>query len=169
MNNRKFKSDKQQLIDEGQRIVSSSDDAKFLRKVTLVLLMLNGVQASFLSNVCGETVRTLTLWVKAVDEQGYDSLRPKKQPGRPSRLNDGQKEKIKVAVASDPQDYGYTVWDGPTLSDYISSAYGVVLGARQCQRMLHALGFSLIRPQTFPSKGSGDDPRRQEFKKNSRN
>ena len=33
MNVRKFKSDKNALIAEGNRIVSSSDDAKFIRKV----------------------------------------------------------------------------------------------------------------------------------------
>ena len=36
MNVRKFKSDKNALIAEGNRIVSSSDDAKFIRKVTIV-------------------------------------------------------------------------------------------------------------------------------------
>ncbi len=60
MNIRTFKSDKQQLIQEGKRIVSSSDDAKYLRKVTLVNLMLNGATASSLSECCGETSRTLS-------------------------------------------------------------------------------------------------------------
>ena len=35
MNIRKFKSDKNALIAEGNRIVSSSDDARFIRKVTI--------------------------------------------------------------------------------------------------------------------------------------
>ena len=48
MNIRTFKSDKQALIDEGKRLVSLTDDAKFLRKVTLVNLMLNGATASSL-------------------------------------------------------------------------------------------------------------------------
>nr|MCR5088398.1 hypothetical protein [Oscillospiraceae bacterium] len=70
MNIRTFKSDKQQLIQEGKRIVSSSDDAKYLRKVTLVNLMLNGATASSLSECCGETSRTLSNWMRAVDESG---------------------------------------------------------------------------------------------------
>lgn len=169
MNNRVYKSDKQALIDEGQRIVNSSDDAKFLRKVTIVNLILNGMRASALSASCGETVRTLSAWVKAVDEGGFESLRPKKQPGRPQKLTVQQKENIKVAIAGEPQVYGYNVWDGPSLSDYIKNAYGISIGVRQCQRLFHELGFSLIRPQTFPSKDSEEDPGRQEFKKNSRN
>lgn len=166
MNIRTFQSDKQSLIDEGKRIVSMSDDARFLRKVTIVNLMLNGASASSISPACGETTRTLTSWVKAVDEQGFEALRPKKQPGRPNRLSQSQKEEIKVVILSPPEEAGYTVWDGPSLSDYINRSYGISLGVRQCQRLFHELGFSQIRPQTFPSKDHKDDPRRDEFKKN---
>lgn len=167
MNYRTYKSDKQALINEGCRIVNSSDDAKFIRKVTIVNLILNGIKASVLSASCGETERTLSSWVKAVDEKGFDELRPKKQPGRPQRLSTEQKEEIKVAVASSPENYGYNVWDGPSLSEYIGKTYGISIGVRQCQRLFHELGFSLIRPQTFPSKGNEDSSERQEFKKNS--
>ena len=166
MNIRTFMSDKQTLIEEGKRIVASSDDAKFLRKVTIVNLLLNGATASELSEPCGETSRTLTAWVKLVDEKGFEALRPKKQPGRPNKLTDDQKEEIKVAILSDPVTYGYNVWDGPSLADYIKNHYQVSLCVRQCQRLFHKLGFSQIRPQAFPSKDREEDPGREEFKKN---
>lgn len=166
MNNRAFKSDKQALIEEGKQIVSSNDDAKYLRKVTIVNLMLNGASASSLSPSCGETSRTLSSWMKAVDEKGFEALRPRKQPGRPFRLTPSQKEEIKVALLSPSEESGYNVWDGPSLSDYISKKYDITLGVRQCQRLFHELGFSQIRPQAFPSKDHEEDPRREEFKKN---
>ena len=165
MNTRKFRTDKESLIKEGKRIVSTDDDTKFVYKVTLVNLMLGGLKASALSEFCKETARTLTSWVKAVDENGFEALRVKKQPGRPSRLSKAQKEEIYVALTKDPQLYGYNLWDGPTLSDYISTQYRISLGPRQCERLFHELGFSLIRPQTFPSKGKENAPERDEFKK----
>lgn len=166
MNIRVFKSDKQALIEEGKRIVSSNDNAKYLRKVTIVNLMLHRISASSLSLWCGETSRTLSSWMKVVDEQGFEALRVKKQPGRPFKLTPIQKEEIKVAILSNPLEYGYSVWDGPSLADYISHKYNITLCVRQCQRLFHELGFSLIRPQTFPSKNHIEDPRREEFKKN---
>lgn len=165
MNIRKFRSDKDALIAEGNRIVSSSDDAKFIRKITIVNLLLRGMSAKLVADACGETDRTLSNWVRIVDEYGFGALRPRKQPGRPQCLTELQKENIKVAVASDPASFGYTVWDGPSLSDYIASQYGIPLCVRQCQRLLHELGFSLIRPQTFPSKGSEESLLREELKK----
>ncbi len=158
MNNRKFKSDINQLKAEGLRLVSLSDDAKFIRKVTIVNLMLNGLSASELSLSCGESDRTLTRWMKAVDEHGFESLRAIRQPGRPKRLKEEQKDKIKVAIASAPESFGYHVWDGSSLSDYISKEYGISMCVRQCQRLFHELGFALLRPQTFPSKGDEDTP-----------
>ena len=166
MNFRTFMSDKQALIDEGKRIVTSNDDAKFLRKVTIVNLLLNGATTSELSEPCGESSRTLSAWIKAVDEEGFEALRPKKQPGRPNKLTKEQKEEIKVAILSDPSTYGYNVWDGPSLSDFILTHYQVTLGVRQCQRLFHQLGFSQIRPQAFPSKDHEEDPNRESFKKN---
>ena len=93
MNVRKFKSDKNALIAEGNRIVSSSDDAKFIRKVTIVNLLLRGVNAKSLADASGETDRTLSNWVRSVDEYGFEALRPRKQPGRPQSLTNSQKEK----------------------------------------------------------------------------
>ncbi len=168
MNIRRFKSDKNALIAEGNRIVSSSDDAKFIRKVTIVNLLLRGMSARLVADACGETDRTLSNWVRIADEYGFEALRPRKQPGRPQCLTVSQKENIKVAIASGPNAYGYTVWDGPSLSNYITSQYDISLCVRQCQRLLHELGFSLIRPQTFPSKGNEESPLRDELKKNLR-
>jgi hypothetical protein len=42
MNNRKFKTDKSTLIQEGKQIVNTTEDGKYIRKVTLVNLMLRG-------------------------------------------------------------------------------------------------------------------------------
>ena len=61
---------------------------------------------------------------------------------------------------------GYKTWDGNSLSDYINKTFNVELSVRQCQRLFHELGYSLIRPQSYPSKGFEDTEERQLFKKN---
>lgn len=97
MNIRKLKSDKDALIAEGNRIVSSSDDAEFIRKVTIVNLLLRGISARAVSDSCGETDRTLSGRVRIVDGYGFEALRPRKQPWRPQSLTSLQKENIKAA------------------------------------------------------------------------
>lgn len=165
---RKYKSDKDQLLAEGKMIVNSTDDAKYQHKVELVNIVLGGMMPSELSEYVSESKNTITSWVKSVDENGFASLRPKKQPGRPAKLSHEELAAIKsVLEEDDPRAHGYNVWDGPSLSDYIKKTYNVELCVRQCQRMFHDLGFSLIRPQTFPSKDrDGLAGERDDFKKN---
>ncbi|MDR1049905.1 MAG: winged helix-turn-helix domain-containing protein [Deltaproteobacteria bacterium] len=164
---RKYVTDPRKLLSEGQLIVNSTDDAKFQHKVEMVNLVLAGLTPSFLSGHTADSKNAVTLWVKKADEQGFDSLRAKKQPGRPAKLSANELEEIKTLLTMDsPKESGCNVWDGISLSNYIFKTYSVKLGVRQCQRLLRNLGFSLVRPQTFPCKGSGDSSEREEFKKN---
>ena len=51
------------------------------------------------------------------------------------------------------------------MSDYIKSQYHIDLCIRQCQRLFHELGFSQIRPQTYPSLGEPNEEEREAYKK----
>ena len=167
MNTRTFIHDPEDLLEEGTRIINSSGDAKYILRVALVNFMLaRTATADELSSLSGIPRRTLTSWVQKVDENGFESLRAIKQPGRAPRLSEHQMAEIKDAIEKDPEESGYRVWDGTTLSDYISDQYGVDLGVRQCQRLFHALGFSKIRPQKHPSLNEQNEDERDAFKKN---
>lgn len=116
---RKFKHPKEELLAEGKKIIAIDRDSKFLFRVTMVNLILSGIKPSELSNYCGVDERTLSGWVAKADNDGFELLRAVKQTGRPSKLSNEQKEKIKSVIKEDPTAYGYTNWDGPLLSDFI--------------------------------------------------
>ena len=163
---RKYKTNPAQLLAEGQQIVHTTSDVKYRQKVEMVNLVLGGLTPSYLSSYCGNSKRTITLWVKKADEQGFEALKAKKPTGRPPKLTKWQKAEIRAVLEEDdPKKYGQNVWDGPSLSAYIKKTYAVKLSIRQCQRLLHSLGFSLVRPQTFPSKGEENEQERTEYKK----
>ena len=165
MRNHKYINNREELLTQGRSIVSESADNKFVHRVSMVNLMLSGFSAKELAKYCGESERTLQSWLKKVDEQGWETLISKKQTGRPSRLSNQQVEEIRIAVQADPEQSGYNVWDGPTLSDYIKNQYGIEYGVRASQYLLHRMGFSLIRPQVYPSLEQPDDEAREAFKK----
>lgn len=166
MNNRKYKTDPEVLLEQGKEILSSSDESRFHFRVFAVNLVLSGFSASEIGKMTGVSKVAVTSWVKAVDENGFDALRSKGRSGRPSKLTEEQLQEIDSVLQSDPNIYGYKLWDGPSLSAYIDNTYKVSLSVRQCQRMFHALGYSLIRPQPYPSKGYEDTEERNELKKN---
>lgn len=166
MNVRKYTTNPEILLEQGKAIMSSTDEARFHFKVFAVNMVLSGCPVSQISSLTGVSKVTVTGWVKTADERGFDALRPRQHPGRPPKLSAEQCTTIDSAIQSDPKDFGFKVWDGPSLSSYISSAFGVQLSVRQCQRLFHGLGYSCIRPQPYPSKGYEDFDEREAFKKN---
>ena len=97
----------------------------------MVNLLLGGMSARELAEHCGDGETTLMSWVKKVDENGWDSLRAKKQTGQPRRLTDEQIAKLKENVSSNPNNFGFSVWDGPSLSKHIKDTFAVE-HARSC-------------------------------------
>ena len=156
------------LLEQGKRIVSErtvNEDSKFVYRVSMVNLMLSGLSPQELSSKCGYSERTLQSWLKKADESGWETLKTKKQSGRPGKLTDRHREEIRVSINEGAEKSGYTVWGGPSLSDFIKSRYGIDYGVRACQKLMHKMGFSLIRPQIYPSLENPDTEAREDFKK----
>ena len=166
MNSRKYNTDPALLLEQGKAIMSSTDESRYLFRVFAVNMVLSGTPASQVGASAGFTKAAVTGWVKTVDEHGFDALRPQRRTGRPSKLSDDQLKEIDAVIQADPRDHDLKVWDGPSLSTYIKSRYGIDIGVRQCQRLFHTLGYSHIRPQPYPSKGYESTEEREAFKKN---
>ena len=166
---KRFIKDPKELLTQGQVLVRENADIKFAYRVSMVNLILSGMSAKELAAYCGDGETTLMSWVTKVDRFGWDALRAKKQPGKPSKLSENQVAIVKEAVMGNPGDHGLKVWDGPSLSKYIKDTFDIDLGVRACQKLLHKMGFSLIRPQMYPSLGNPDNKARDAFKKNNAN
>lgn len=167
MRTKRYIHDPRELLAQGQKLVREDSDVKFAHRVSMVNLILSGMSAKELAAYCGDGETTLMSWVTKVDQFGWDSLHDKKRPGRSSKLTEEQISEIKDAVMSDPNDHGFRVWDGPRLSQYIKDRFDVNLCVRACQNLFHKMGFSLIRPQTYPSLETPDNEAREAFKKSS--
>ena len=161
MKSRVYKTDRRLLQAQCQEVLAASETSRFHFKVFAVNLVLAGQKAADIGRMCGFSKMSVSSWVKTADEHGIDALRGKSHPGRPPRLNDRQREDIAKALQSPSEAYGFKVWDGPALSAYIKKAHGVKMCVRQCQRLMHALESSLIRPQPFPPKGHADTEKRK--------
>lgn len=107
-------------------IVSSTDSTKYQHRVECVNIVLGGMSPSELSKYVAESKNTITGWVKIADEQGFEALHPKKQSGRPKTLSAEQISEMQgVMDKYNPEKYGYMVWDGTTMSQYLKAKYGV--------------------------------------------
>ncbi len=157
---------KDAIIIDIRNALSSCEDAKFYHRLDLVMLAINGMPIKEIGTLYNEPVKTISTWTKKVIESGVDSLRSGNHPGRPSRLTDIQMKQLDSELQKSPEDFGYDLnnWDGLVLSRHIQDHYDVSLQVRQCQRIIHKLGYTLQRPQMKPH--GGDPVKQAEFKKN---
>ena len=165
MRNKKYVREIAEILQEAESILASKEDSKFHYKVTVVSLVLHGMPIKEVVKNTKVGIRTIQEWVKIADEQGCNALRPKKSPGRARSLNQAQEAEVKQAVLSDPEEYGYCVWEGKTVAAWIQKQFGITISVRACQYLLKRLGFSRIRPQTYPNHQKNQEPR-EEYKKN---
>jgi len=163
--------DKTGLKSKIQSYFEGNEEAKFIHRLHGVLLFAEKEDESCdsIGALFGNSPRTVSNWIKRINATGdIESLRSKKQPGRPSRLSEDQKQELKQVIQESPERHGITsnIWDGKSLSAYIESRYSIVMKTRTCQRLFHQLGFKLKRAR--PVAARANEEKKAESKKTSR-
>jgi transposase len=163
--------DNDSIKSEIQHYFERNEEARFIHRLHGILLFSEKEDESCdsIGALFGNSPRTVSNWIKRVNRTGdIESLRSKKQHGRPPRLSEEQREELRVIIQESPEEHGITsnIWDGKSLSAFIKEQYGIVLKTRACQRLFHKLGFSLKRAR--PVVARADEAKKIESKKTSR-
>ena len=141
-------------------------NSKLKERYHALFLMYEFQNCTKVAELVKKSRRTIQLWVNAFNEGGLEAIVPNTPPGRPSRLSEDQKEELKTDILTHPRELGYEFsnWEGKSVSEHIKTKFGVLLKVRQCQYLLHELGFSLQRPRyKFPK---ADPEKQKEFIQN---
>jgi len=154
-----------------QAYFTGNEEARFIHRLHGVLLFSEKEDESCdsIGALFGNSPRTVSNWIKRINRTGdLESLRSRKQPGRPPRLSESQRQELKVVLQESPEKHGIAIniWDGKSLSAYIEMKYGIIMKTRTCQRLFHQLGFSLKRAR--PVVARADEEKKIESKKTER-
>jgi transposase len=144
---------------------SSNDDARFLRRLDVILLICDGHPLPYVAQLFQIDPTTVQRWIHSLNESGFEGLKDKPGRGRQPRLSPENYDRLYNDLEQSPAFFGYETarWDGKLLSHHLKTEYGVELKVRQCQNLFKKLGFSLQRPRKMPI---GADPEKREaFKK----
>jgi len=163
--------DRESIKEKIQAYFSGNEEARFIHRLHGVLLFSEKEDESCdsIGALFGNSPRTVSNWIKQINATGdIESLRSKKQSGRPPRLSDSQREELRAVIQDSPEQHGMAInmWDGKSLSAYIHIRYGIVMKTRTCQRLFHQLGFSLKRAR--PVVARANEAKKVESKKTSR-
>jgi len=157
-------------LEEAKKLIRTeihrTDESRLQHRLHCVLLLCDGKKCSEVSELFGDSLRVLQNWIKEFNKAGIDGLRDHNRPGRTPKLSSEDLARLNKDLRTLPRDLGYyqNLWDGKLLSHHIKTCYGIELKVRQCQNLLHDLGFRRRKPRPLIAKA---DPEKQEaFKKN---
>jgi len=131
-------------------------------KIAALLLVLEGQRSGWITQVLGLTRMSLSRWIRGVNEQGVDFLRPRPRPGRPGQLSEELVEKLEDHLERSPRDFGWSRvgWDGPTLVVHLKKYFGISLKVRQAQYWIHRLGYRMKRASYSYLQARSEDAKR---------
>jgi len=145
--------------------ISRTHEGRYYHRLHVTLHALKTGDCYEAARFYDHSPRSVYNWVHRLSNMGLVGLSEGKRPGRPSRLSPSQEQKLCKDLLLSPREFGYdqNVWDGPLLSYHLEKQFSVHLRVRQCQNVLHRLGFTLQRPRRQAAEA---DPEKQErFKK----
>ena len=151
---------------EIQDYFSVNEDARFVRRLDVILLICNEHQINYVAGLFEVNPTTVQRWIHRLNTFGFEGLRDKPGRGRRPRLTTSDRVELRHDLGKSPKDFGYQQarWDGKLLSHHLKLHYGVELKVRQYQNLFKQVGFSLKRPRRMPV---GAEPeRREDLKKN---
>lgn len=122
--------------------VRRSPESRYDHRLHGLLLVASGLSCTAVAETFGESPRTVQRWIRAFQRHGLDALREGARPGRPPLLNAQTWSSLVTDVQRSPAAFGQKrgPWDGKTLAVHLEKYYQVVLGVRQCQRLLRRIG-----------------------------
>lgn len=137
------------------REIRRDHQARYYHRLHGVLLVLRGMSCQQAGRLIGDSARALQYWVKRFETDGLVGLYEKERPGRPRRLGPEHLEELKVVLHRLPADFGLDseFWDAKSLSAYLRQNCAIVLGLRQCQRLLRQFGCNPSRAKSKASVG----------------
>ena len=118
--------------------IRRSHVARYDHRLHAVLLVAQGGTCPEVAAMLGDSIRTVQYWVNRFETEGFAGLADADRPGRSPKLVGQQLDVINNVLRKSPINLGFStnIWDGKTLSSFIEKQFGIVLGVRQCQRLL---------------------------------
>jgi len=119
------------------------------RRRAVRLIVKEGYSQVEVSKKLGVHPRSVRLWMHLYRKKGDAGLNSSSTPGRPCRLDQKAKLKLRRILLKGAKAAGYTtdLWSCARVSRAIEREFGVCYHVDHIGRLLHLLGFSSQKPQ----------------------
>lgn len=110
---------------------------RLLHRLHSVVLVLSGQSASEVARIHGDSPRAVAYWVTRFNDEGVAGLEEDQRPGRPSKLDARQMDKLQTFLKRSEQQSKPI--NAEALAAFILTAFEISLTPRQCWRILNKI------------------------------
>jgi transposase len=130
-------------------ILHSPPNVKVFLRAKAVDLSAQGWKVPEIADVVQRDRSVVSRWLHRFEEEGIESLWPRKSPGRPPKVTAEFRQAADEAVRQNPRDLGYefTRWTADLLTHHLAETTGVEVGPWTVRNTLVDLGFRWGRPK----------------------
>ncbi len=129
-----------------RRLPRATKDAAQSRRLLTLAEIYDGRARSDVARIDGIGLKVIRNWVVRFNADGPNGLIARKAPGKPSKLNDTQRQMLAQIVETGPNPaiHGVVRWRLKDLVQWIGEEFGISLDESTMGRELKALGFRKI-------------------------
>ena len=131
------------------RDAESRSDLATFRRSKAVLMCLDGKNTAQIAEALYVGDSTVSKWLTAYVERGFEGLRLRVAPGAQSRLSAQQLEELGEIIDAGPEAAGFSggIWTALLVRQLIAERYGITYNWKYVPELLHRMGFSVQRPR----------------------
>ena len=120
-------------------------NSRLLKRIGAVNLNFEGLTSGQISKILELPISRISAWLRNYEQWGCKGLLEKKRSGRPSLLNNIQKEELSMIIRKGPRPSGFqcAVWLTPVLGTIIEQQFGVQYHPGHVRKLRCRLGFPL--------------------------
>ena len=129
--------------DELRAHLEETEDPKAVKRLMVALAYKDGVSVSQLSARYGIPRSTVYYWLdRFADESVADAVVDDPRPGRPSELDDDERNRLAAALSDSPAEHGFDDgdWTPDRVREYLEQSFGVSYSTGHVRRLLRELG-----------------------------
>lgn len=126
-----------------------SAEALEMRRRIAVRMLQQGKGIREVSRAVGVSAASVSRWNKVLQDQGWEALRAKPHPGKPSRLTPEQKERLAEILRQGAKAAGFPteLWTLQRVAQVIEREFGVRYHPGRVWYILRAMGWSPQKPE----------------------
>jgi len=121
-------------------------DGRIKQRLLIILKAFKHKSSYKIADLTATSHTKVQRWINRFNKYGFEGLKDKPRTGKPARLTDKQKERLEKELDT-PKEFSVG-WRTVEVLDKIKKRFKVIYTIQHIRRLLHNLGYSLIKPRS---------------------